>query len=239
MLRAQRAFDLDLVEQIDELFRALDDDHATVDLVEGLLKVHQLLHQQTLFKRAAPSSLKALRWARQLGQRSLMAKALTYRGALALDTYDLSVAFEAFIEALQIGRESGDASRLAVCYLNLSVLMNRLGRDQAALACMEASFEWSTQVSFGYVSVAAYTLVNLSYCHLKQGNWRTAVDVARKAQIALDQANGTQDTAQNRVHYASAIQNEVSALIYLSDFRGAQSATKNSRRLPINILPFT
>ena len=70
MLRAERAFDLDVVEQIEELFRALHDEHASVGLVKGLLNLDQLLQQQVLFKRAAPVNIKALRWARQLGNRS-------------------------------------------------------------------------------------------------------------------------------------------------------------------------
>ena len=133
MLFAERAFDPEVVARIEELFMTLPDASASVGLVRGLLNVQLLWYQQLLSKRTVPAGLKAVRWARQLGDRALLGKALTYRAAFAVENEDLSVGFEALVEALQIGKEIGDADRIATCYNNLEVIMARVGRYRAAL----------------------------------------------------------------------------------------------------------
>ena len=135
MLQSKRSFDKDIVVQIDEQLRGLPDSHASVELVQGLLDVQHLLILHSSFRPSVPAGLKAVRWARQLGDRTLLAKALTYRGCAACDHYQPSVGLEATVEALRIGLDDGDAYRVTVCYTNLSILMRRLGRNRAALAC--------------------------------------------------------------------------------------------------------
>ena len=220
MLRADRAFDADVVSNIEELFRKLPDERASIELVQGLLNVQLLWYQQLLSRRNVAAGLKAVRWSRQLGDRALLAKALTYRGAFAVENDDLSVGFEALVEALQIGKEMGDANRIAACYNNLEVIMARLGRYRAALACIESSLQWCNELTADPGNIRARAIDKLSDLHLRQGNWRAALDAARAAQGFFGPAKG------DRSHYACSIQNEVSALVHLLDFEGANRAIK-------------
>ena len=224
MLQSKRPFDKDAVAQIDELLRGLPDRHASVELVQGLLDVQQLLILHSLFRQSVPAGVKAVRWARQLGDRSLLAKALTYRGGAAADNYEPSVGLEATVEALRIGLEDDDAYRVTVCYVNVSILMRRLGRYRAALACSAAARRWSCKLGAQHAFVQA-TVVNLSAdLYLSQRAWRAAFDAARDAQTLFNNLTSIQGSIDVHAHYMSAIQNEVSALIQLSDFTGAQVA---------------
>ena len=218
MLAAELVFDADRLERIEELFRALPDERASVELVEGLLNVQLLWYQQLLCKRTIPSSLKAVRWSRQMGDRALLSKALTFRGAFAVENDDLSTGFEALVEALQIGKEIGDAYRIAACYNNLEVIMVRLGRYRAALACIELSLQSCDELTADPNNVRARAMDKLSDLHLRQGNWQAALDSARAAQGFFGATKG------DRSHYACAIQNEVSALVHLRDFEAAKRA---------------
>jgi putative two-component system response regulator len=224
MVRAERTFDSDVVERIEELFRALPDEHASVDLVQGLLNVQLLWYQELLFRRGVPAGLKAVRWSRQLGDRALLAKALTYRAALAAENLDLSLAFEASIEALQIGKEIGDAFRIATCYCNLGSLMRTLGRNQAAMACVEAGLEWCKDPDTAYEKVRAVAMTTLSELHLSQGNWLAALNSARAAQGFFDQVDG------DMTHCACAIRNEVSAHLHLLNFESAVNAIERLKK---------
>ena len=139
MVSGKQQFDRLAVAQIDDLLRSLPDERADEKLVQGLLAVYRLSHMHTLRAHAAPAILKAVRWARRLDNRPLLAKALSNRAAFASDNYDLAVALEAMLEALKIGMEVSDPHRTAVCYINLSVSMRRLGRYRAAYACLDAA----------------------------------------------------------------------------------------------------
>jgi putative two-component system response regulator len=218
MLCAERAFDSDVVARIEELFRTLPDERASIDLVQGLLNVQLLWYQQMLSKRTVPAGLKAVRWSRQLGDRALLGKALTYRAAFAVENDDLSTGFEALVEALQIGKEIGDVNRIATCYNNLDVIMTRLGRYRAALACIESSLEWCNELTADPGNVRANAMNLLSDLQLRQGDWRAALDSARAAQGLFGPAKG------DRSHYACSIHNEVSALVHLRDFESASEA---------------
>ena len=218
MLSAERAFDAEVVARIEELLMTLPDARASVELVRGLLNVQLLWYQQLLPKRTIPAGLKAVRWSRQLGDRALLGKALTYRAAFAVETEDLSVGFEALVEALQIGKETGDADRIATCYNNLEVIMARVGRYRAALACIESSLEWSDKLTADPANLRAGAMDKLADLQLRQGDWQAALDSARAAQGLFGPAKG------DRSHYACSICNEVSALVHLLDFEGASEA---------------
>jgi putative two-component system response regulator len=224
IVRGEQKFDLDVMTRIDGLLRALPDEHATGELVQGLMDVQKVLHLHLLFRQAVPAGLKAVRWARRLGDRSLLGKALTYRGGLAADNYELSIALEATLEALQIGLDIGDANRTTICYLNLALLMRRLGRHRAALACIEAGVESSDKLSEKYLGVRGNAINVLADLQLVQRNWRAAIDAARRAQRAFNNSFSIADAVDmDRSHYASALQIEVCALVHLTDFEGARA----------------
>ena len=229
MIQSKRPFDKDIVAQIDELLRGLPDGRASIELVQGLLDVQQLLILHSSFRQSVPAGLKAVRWARKLGDRSLLAKALTYRGGAAGDNSEPSVGLEATVEALRIGLEDGDAYRATACYVNLSILMRRLGRHRAALACSAAARQWSCKLSAQHAAVRAM-VINLSAdIYLSQRAWRAAFDAARDAQTLFNTLTLIQSSIDVNAHYASAIQNEVSALIQLGDFSGASVAIERLR----------
>jgi len=225
MIQSELPFDRDIVGQIDELLRALPDAHASPELVQGLLDVQQLLNLQSSFRQSVPAGLKAVRWARQLGDRSMLARALTYRGGSAGDNYEVSIGLEAMVEALRIGFEDGDAYRITVCYMHISLLMRRLGRHRAAFACFAAAHESSNKLSAQHASLRAIGINLSADLYLSQRNWRAALDAARSAQQIFNSRSSIQSSVDvNRAHYASAISHEVSALIHLNDFDGASSA---------------
>jgi putative two-component system response regulator len=225
MLSSEQEFDSDIVDRIEELFRALPDEQVSVELVEGLLNVQLLLYQQELYRRAVPAGLKAVRWSRLLGDRELLAKALTFRAALAGENYDLSIAFEASIEALQIGKETGDAFRIAACYSNLGVLMRQLGRYRAAMKCLEVGLKYCDGIRTGNDKVRAVAMTSMSDLHLRQGNWIAARDAAREAQDSFRRINILMSIC------ASAIGNEVEAHLRLQDFEGAVNAIERLTQL--------
>lgn len=224
-LGAELAFDPDRVERIEELLRALPDEQASVEIVEGLLNVQLLLYQQELYRRAVPAGLKAVRWARLLGDRPLLAKALTYRGALAAENRELSIAFEAFIEALRIGKEIGDAFRIATCYCNLGGVMRYLGRDRAAVNCIEAGLRWCNDLRVEGARVRAVAMTTISDLHLRQGNWRAALESARAAEDFFSQVSSLMSIC------ACAIGNGVEAHLRLQDFEGAVNAIERLTQL--------
>lgn len=239
MVRSELPFEKDVVGHLDALLRALPDRRASVALIQGLLDVQQLLNLQLSFRQSVPAGLKAVRWARQLGDRSLLAKALTYRGGLAADNNELSIALESTLEALEIGLEEGDPNRVTICYLNLSLLMRRLGRHRAALTCISEAEAWSSRLDTGHTSVRAMAINLFADLHLAQRNWRTALDAARNAQQVFNSSLSTNDLVDaNRVHYASALMHEVCALIQLNNNEEARVAiarlTAVSKQHPSN-----
>ena len=219
MVRAEQAFHLDTVLHIEELLRALPNESASVELVQGLLNVQLLLYQQLLSHRSVPAGLKAVRWSRRLNDPALLAKAVNYRAAFAVENGNLSVGFEGLLEALQIGKETKDASRIATCYNNLAVIMGRLGRYRAALACIESSLAFCDELDEDPGNIRARAMDKLADLQLRQRNWVAALASARAAQDLF--GSGTGDKSH---FYACSIQNEVSALVQLLDFDGAKRA---------------
>ena len=219
MVRAEQAFNLETVLHIEELLRALPNESASVELVHGLLNVQLLLYQQLLSHRSVPAGLKAVRWSRQLNDPVLLAKALTYRAAFAVENDNLSVGFEGLLEALQIGKETKDASRIATCYNNLTVIMSRLGRYRAALACIESSLAFCDELTEDPGNIRARAMDKLADLQLRQRNWVAAIASARAAQNLFGSATG-----EKSHFYACSIQNEISALVQLLDFDSAGRA---------------
>jgi putative two-component system response regulator len=221
MIRAEQPFDTDIVERIEKFFRTLSDDDANGDLVQGLLDVQLVLYQEMQYRRAVPAGLKAVRWARQLGDRALLAKALTFQALSAGENFDLSLSFEAYVEALQIAREIGDTYLVAVSYSSLAGVMRRLGRDRASMSCIQAALDWSGDQEGKFRRVRACALGNLADFHLKQKNWLEALDAARSAQAIIHGHDST-----DSVLHAVVISNEVSAHVRLTNFECAKDAVE-------------
>ena len=232
MVSGKRQFDQLVVAQIDDLLRSLPDERADEKLVQGLLAVYRLSHMQTLRAQTAPAILKAVRWARRLNNRPLLAKALSNRAAYASDNYDLAIALEAMLEALNIGMEVGDPHRTAVCYINLSLSMRRLGRYRTAYACMDAALVWLKKISAAYSDLHGHAANVLSDLNLMQGNWRAALDAAKSAkQIYANSTTIEHGVEEKRVCYACAIMNEISARVHLGDLEGARIANDHLLQL--------
>lgn len=222
MVRSERPCDTDFVMRADELLRALPDESASSDLVQGLLDVQHLYHLQLLGRNAIPAGVRAIRWARTIGDEALLAKALTYRGAVASGSHDISTALEMALESLRIGIKIGDLLRVTFCYLNLCATMCALGRYRAAVACAEASVELSEKLNRERLGMRGISLNQLSAIHLNQQDWRAALRVSRMAQqVLIQSAAAKESTGMNCSYLACAVQNEVTALVYLNELEQA------------------
>lgn len=218
MVRGERAFDGDWVASVENRLLTLSDEYANSDLVSGLLNVQLLWYHQMLWKRTVPASIKAIRWSRQLNDRRLLGKALIYRAGFAIENDELSGGLAPLLEALDIGKQMNDAERIAGCYASLYVVMSRLGRYSAALACIDASLKWCDQMSADPAYHRARAMHLLADLRLRQGDWRAALVAARESQALFAPARGDWSG------YAGAIHNEVSALVHLLDFDRASGA---------------
>lgn len=233
MVRAEQPCGLEIVIQADELLRAVPDGQASARLVQGLLDVQHLYHLQNADRSAVPAGLKAVRWARKIGDLPLLAKALTYRGAVALSNHDTSTALESVLEALRLGAETNDPFRVTSCYVNLGVLMRRLGRLRAESACCEAAVEWSKRCDPKSLSPQGQTLNLMADVYLLQNDWPAALDASRKAQRIFSEgaSDGERMNILTLTHYTLALQNEVSALISLNNLEHADDVIGQLRAI--------
>jgi HD-GYP domain-containing protein (c-di-GMP phosphodiesterase class II) len=221
MIRSDLRFDPDLVAKIDDLLRAQPDETVTQELLQGLIDVQRLLFLHLSPRQAVPASLKAVRWARRLGDKASLARALRHRGSIAANIYDLSTAVEATLEALKLGLEIRDLNCVGACYLNLGISMRRIGRFQAAMACNEASIK-SYEME-GYSESLAHAMNAMVDQHMKSGNWREALEACRHAQKILENIKPNNDlSAINSADHACILMNEVTVHLHLSEFDAAR-----------------
>ena len=91
--------------------------------------------------------------------------------------------------------------------------------------------EWTSKLVGQQASHKAI-LINLSAdLYLSQKDWHQALHAARDAQSLFHDVTSLQSSIDVNAHYASAIQNEVSALVQLSDFAGASVAIQRLRTI--------
>ena len=221
MIRSDLQFDPDLVATIDDLFRSQPDETVTQELLQGLIDVQRLLFLHLSPRQAIPASLKAVRWARRLGDKALLARALRHRGAIAANIYDLSTDVEATLEALKLALEIRDSDCVGACYLNLGICMRQTGRFQAAMKCTEASINWYEME--GYSENLAHAMNAMVDQHMKSGNWREALEACRDAQRILDNIQpNTELSAINSAICACILMNQVAVHLHLNEFDAAR-----------------
>lgn len=223
MIRSDLQFNPDLVAKIDDLFRSQADETVTEELLQGLIDVQRLLFLHLSPRQAIPASVKAVRWARRLGDKALLTRALRLRGAIAANIYDLSTDVEATLEALKLGLEIRDSDSVGACYLNLGICMRHIGRFQTAMTCTEASIEWYEMD--GYSENLAHAMNAIVDQHMKSGNWRQALEACRNAQRVLESIQpNTELSAINSAICACILMNQVTINLHLNEFDAARDA---------------
>lgn len=221
MLRSDLQFDPELVARIDDLLRALPDERIDEELLQALIDVQRLLFLHLSPKQAIPASVKAVRCAKRIGDRTLLARALRQRGTMAADIYDLSTGVEYTLEALKIAHEIRDLNSIGACYLNLGIYLRLTGRFEAAMACTEASIKWYAMD--GYSESYAHAMNAMADQQLKSGNWREALQACRDAQRILDTIPPDMERrAINAADYACILMNEVTVHLHLGESDAAR-----------------
>jgi HD-GYP domain-containing protein (c-di-GMP phosphodiesterase class II) len=221
MIRSDIQFDPDLVAKIDDLLRAQPDETVTQELVQGLIDVQRLLFLHLSARQAIPASLKAVRWARRLGDKALLARALRHRGTIAQNLYDLPTAIEVTLEALKLGLAIRDPNCVGPCYLNLGIAMRLMGRFHTAMTCTEASIKWYEMD--GYSENLAHAMNAIVDQHMKSGNWREALEACRNAQRVLENIQpNTELSAINSAICACILMNLVTINLHLNEFDAAR-----------------
>ena len=98
-------------------------EEASAQLVECLLTVAHYFYLSNQANTALLPTTQAERFARQLGERRLLRKALTFAGVMQMETGNLPGATETYSEALQVARELGEEEQEAPVWNNLGVAL--------------------------------------------------------------------------------------------------------------------
>ena len=121
--------------------RALAPNVVSATRVECLLDVAQFfcLSGRTLL--GIEPAANAVQFARQLGEVSLLRKALTFYGALLADSGNLPAAVECYAEALELAVGLGDPVREAAVWNNLGLALIYAAQYGEAIQCLERTIE--------------------------------------------------------------------------------------------------
>ena len=120
-----------------EALQGMVDDHASVRLVEALLKVSHYYFKTSNPMAGIAPTFDAERAARAIGAAALVRKALMARGVLLLDTANLPDATQCFSQALTLAHEQADLRGECAVWNNLGVLLMHGSLTADAVACFE------------------------------------------------------------------------------------------------------
>jgi putative two-component system response regulator len=151
-----------------ELIAVLQADSEGPALAECLLSIAKYAYVSgQLLKGLAPAQ-RAVELIRYFGDRALLRKALTIRGALLADTGNLPVAIEGYAEALDIAVELGDRFAEAAVCNNLGVALIYTAQYEDAIPCLERVVALSEgNAQLGAVCSAALGNIALACLHLE------------------------------------------------------------------------
>jgi len=233
-------FDAQRVKAIDRVLRKWSE---SVPSVAHLQRMHRLCMLYAHHSRAVDGysiARAAVRAARRLGDRRLLRRALTVRGALRRMAGDINSAIEDHVEAYEVARELNDEAIMSSPLSNLILALGFLDLDDLALRLAEEALERvpSAVVDFSHLTATTSLMVNTSDLLLGK-NPRRALQLACDAEKRLREAAGElepSDEVQRESQLAIATMNQVIAAVNLGDREFAAHAVAKVRVL-INGLP--
>jgi HD-GYP domain-containing protein (c-di-GMP phosphodiesterase class II) len=145
--------------------RALPPNALSATRVECLLDVAQFFYLSGRTLLGIEPAANAVQFARQLGDASLLRKALTFHGILLADSGNLPAAVECYAEALELIVALGDPVREAAVWNNLGLALVYAAQYGEAIQCLERAIELakgdgesSTLVRSAFINIALASL---------------------------------------------------------------------------------
>jgi putative two-component system response regulator len=121
--------------------RALPPGAVSATRIECLLDVARFFYLSGRTLLGIEPAANAVQFARQLGDASLLRKALTFQGILLADSGNLPAAVECYAEALELVVGLGDPVREAAVWNNLAVALLYAAQYSEAIQCLERVIE--------------------------------------------------------------------------------------------------
>jgi putative two-component system response regulator len=151
---------------------------ASEAIVECLLLIAHFYYLSSKAAVALQPAAKAVLFARSLGDKRLLRKALTFSGVMQMETGNLPGATEAYSDALQIARDLRDPELEAPVWNNIGGALMSGAQYADALKCCEkaASLARGSQKS-----VEPVALANIAQCALQLRDIRTGLKSVRRA----------------------------------------------------------
>ncbi len=121
--------------------RAIAPNVVSATRVECLLDVAQFFYLSGRTLLGIEPAANSVHFARQLGDTSLLRKALTFHGILLADSGNLPAAVECYAEALELAVGLGDPVREAAVWNNLGLVLIYAAQYGEAIQCLERAIE--------------------------------------------------------------------------------------------------
>ncbi len=121
--------------------RALAPNVVSATRIECLLDVAQFFYLSGRTLLGIEPAANAVQFARQLGDASLLRKALSFHGALLADSGNLPAAVECYAEALELAVGLGDPVREASVWNNLGLALIYAAQYGEAIQCLERAID--------------------------------------------------------------------------------------------------
>jgi putative two-component system response regulator len=204
----------------------LPTDAACADLVECLLVIAHYFYLANQPAVALQPAAEAVSQARQLGDKRLLRKALTFAGVMRVETGDLPGATEAYSEALHIASELGDPQIESLVWNNLGAALMGAAQYSDALKCFDKAASLARNVNPPYEHLA---MVNIAQCALHLRDIRTGIRAARRA-IEL---NPQPASALLALHRVIAESNYARLLLEVGETEHAQEHCDTARKFAL------
>jgi putative two-component system response regulator len=198
---------------------ALQPECASPPLIECLLSTAHYLYLANQSEAALQSAATAARYARMLGNKSLLRKGLTYSGVFQEETGNLSGAIETYCKALELAREISDQESEAVVWNNMGGALLAFRHHVDAMQCFEKA------ASLVGDSPSTELQGNIARCALELHDIQRGITAVKQA-IELNSDPQTADECQHRVIAES---NYACLLLASSDVVGAQERSEIAR----------
>ncbi|MEW5882312.1 MAG: HD domain-containing phosphohydrolase, partial [Pseudomonadota bacterium] len=166
--------------EVGEFLIGLDLASGSPARVECLLAVAQHYFLAWRPVAALPAAERAVAQARVLGDPALLRKALTFLGAMRMETGNLPEATASFSEALDIAQHLGDAGAEAPVWNNLGLALQNAAQHADAIQCFERAATLA-QRSPAFAFVRRSALSNIAGCALHLHDVRTGIKAVREA----------------------------------------------------------
>lgn len=178
---------------------------ACAELVECLFLITNYYFLAAQPTAGLASASVAAEYAKTLGDKKLLRRALSMLGAMCVETGNLPGATEALSGALQVARSIDDAGLEAPIWNNIGSAFQSAAQYGDALQCFERAAARARNSSSGLAEVEKWAYINIASCALHLHDVRTGIRAVRKA-IELNPDPSTADDCLLRVlsesHYA-------------------------------------